>query len=174
MSVAAFAPEIAVLPTRPRLTLVPEFAAEPVSPLDARHDKHSLRIDLERERTRVEKTARHMGRVVGIRGTWGTSRWRAGQDGVSVVPTFEIQVAGTTPCARVAKMIGERLALAGWAGSIASLQPFVRIDARSGQSKLRLIAREQTVTLTYVGEPVIVGEENVQDVLDGIYAQEWD
>ena len=30
------------------------------------------------------------------------------------------------------------------------------------------------MTLTYVGEPVIVGEENVQDVLDGIYAQEWD
>ena len=174
MSVAAFAPEIAVLPTRPRLTLVPEFAPEPASPLDARLDKHPLRADLERERMRVEKLARHMGRVVGIRGSWGTSRWRAGTDGISVVPTFEIQVAGPTPCARVATLIGERLALAGWVGSIASLQPFVRIDARSGQSNLRLIAREKTVTMTYVGDPVIVGEENVQDVLDGIYAQEWD
>ncbi|PFG20690.1 hypothetical protein [Serinibacter salmoneus] len=162
--------------SRPRLRLLPALAPESepeASPIDTNLDPAELRLELDAEKSRLERFARHAGLLVGIRGVWGATRWRACEERLDcVVPTFDIQVAGAAPTASVAGRIGARLARAGWTGGVRSTSPLFRMDARREGHRLRLLAQHDVITFSVAGPPLAVGAGRVREVLDGVHEED--
>ncbi|PWD50694.1 hypothetical protein C8046_08545 [Serinibacter arcticus] len=129
-------------------------------------------LNLDEVRAEADLVARRACRTVGVRGTWGTSRWRATEDPETVVSTFQIRVAGKAPCADVAQSIAGRLATNGWTSRVKAMTPIVRIDAERDGFRLRLVATGGTVTVRVTGRPITVGEKLAQRVLDGVFEED--
>lgn len=177
MSVTAFVPGSAPqqqAPSRPRLRLLPALTDGVADSTEASAletvDIADLRLELDAEKSRLERFARHAGWLVGIRGVWGATRWRACETREdAVVPTFDIQVAGAAPSASIVGRIGARLARAGWVGGVSSTAPLFRMDARREGHSLRLLAQNDVITFSVVGPPMAVGAAFVREVLDGVH-----
>ena len=151
---------------RPQLRLLPEFHEEQAAPAGGRP------LNLDEVRAEADLIARRVCRTVGVRGTWGTSRWRATEDPDTVVSTFEIRVAGKAPCEETARRIAGRLARHGWTGGIKAMTPPARIDAARDGYRVRMVATRGVVTISVTGRPVAVGAELVQSVLDGLFEED--
>lgn len=167
MSITAMQmPEAQPTGRRPQLRLLPEFHEEQAAPAGRRpHNLDAVRAE-------ADLIARRVCRTIGVRGTWGTSRWHATEDPDTVVSTFEIRVAGKEPCEQVARRIAGRLARNGWTGGIKAMTPIVRIDAQREGYRVRLVATGGVVTVRVTGRPVSVGADMVQEVLNGLYEED--
>lgn len=168
MSITAMQmPQTRSTTSRPRLQLLPEYVEPTTAPATRVRPR-----ELDVVRAETDLVARQVCRTIGVRGTWGTSRWRATGDPAAVASTFEIQVAGPSPCLATARRIAGRLAARGWTGGIKAMTPIVRIDAERDGYQVRLVATRRTITVRVSSAPVVLGETVAQDVLDGMFEDE--
>ncbi|GMA32097.1 hypothetical protein [Litorihabitans aurantiacus] len=128
--------------------------------------------DLARVLHRHTALGRRIGRQLGMTTTWATTRWVAGQDRGTVLPSFQIAVPGERPDRAVGEVVIRTLGRHGWAGRLIADRETFRVDARRPGAELRLTAHDRRIHLTVLGAPLDLGHDEARLVLAGVYEDE--